>query len=73
MSHNERILSDDGNFQPFPKRHLDKAVERGERQPIPEPSIDPLIESGAKGKAELAAKQASQKIAQKKADLNKAK
>lgn len=57
----ERVLLDNGEFGHFPERHLNKAVELEQREPIDPPIEEPLIPHGQKGKAELEAKKAKTK------------
>lgn len=57
----ERVLLDNGQFGLFPERHINKAVELEQREPIDPPVVDPLIPHGEKGKAELEGKKARKK------------
>jgi hypothetical protein len=52
---------ENGQFALFPERHLNKAVELEQREPIDPPIEEPLIPHGQKGKAELEAKKAKTK------------
>ena len=57
----ERVLMGNGQFGHFPERHLNKAVELEQREPVDEPIDEPLIPHGQKGKAELEGKKAKSK------------
>lgn len=57
----ERVLGENGQFEHFPERHLNKAVELEQREPVDPAPIDPLIPHGEKGKAELEAKKVKSK------------
>lgn len=57
----ERVLMDNGQFGLFPERHLKKAIELEQREPVDPDPIDPLIPHGEKGKAELEAKKSKKK------------
>jgi hypothetical protein len=52
---------ENGQFGHFPERHLNKAVELEQREPVDEPIDEPLIPHGQKGKAELEGKKAKSK------------
>lgn len=52
----ERVLLDDGHFGHFPERHIEKAVNLEQREPVHIPQEEPLIPHGEKGKAELEVK-----------------
>lgn len=57
----ERVLNEDGYFEDFPSRHLKKAVEQEQREPVDADPIDPLIPHGEKGKAEIESKNIKRK------------
>lgn len=62
----ERVLLDNGQFGHFPQRHLDKAVELGNREPIDPIIPEPQISHGKHGKAEIESKNKKQKAIQDK-------
>jgi hypothetical protein len=53
MNPNDRVLGADGLFYPFPKRHIEKAIEHGTREAVDPGEPEHLLESAGKGKAQL--------------------